>query len=235
MVRILKSIPIVVMKLGVQASSQNRRSRHDLPTPARRRFGSEFRGSEKARRRWCRWRRGTKTITKKHSQCPAGLYAVWRDGVDDEPESPIRSICCVSEVTAKGQRSLRQPLGSPPHFLSPSTRARIAHSRCEWRPSQRAGGGGPRSQLMTRVKERVPLRAYRTIAELPACCASLLHLPVGGRVVGWFGRWGRGSATGLSRRVAIRSCCARSKSERLSVPKDCHNVLALAVAAAPRV
>jgi hypothetical protein len=116
------------------------------------------------RRRWCRWRRGTKTITKKHSQCPAGLYAVWRDGVDspfsigtisaspslnlgtrcrisseqasasracssgvdDEPESPIRSICCVSEVTAKGQRSLRQPLGSPPHFLSPSTRARIA-------------------------------------------------------------------------------------------------------------
>lgn len=34
MVRILKSIPMVVMKLGVQASSQNRRSRHDLPTPA---------------------------------------------------------------------------------------------------------------------------------------------------------------------------------------------------------
>lgn len=33
MVRILKSIPMVVMKLGVQASSQNRRRRHDLPTP----------------------------------------------------------------------------------------------------------------------------------------------------------------------------------------------------------
>lgn len=48
---------------------------------------------------------------------------------------------------------------------------------------------------MTRVKERVPLRAYRTIAELPACCASLLRLRVSGRVVGWFGRWGRGSAT----------------------------------------
>lgn len=33
MVRILKSIPMVVMKLGVHASSQNRRRRHDLPTP----------------------------------------------------------------------------------------------------------------------------------------------------------------------------------------------------------
>jgi len=32
-VRILKSIPIVVMKLGVQASSQNRSSKHDFPTP----------------------------------------------------------------------------------------------------------------------------------------------------------------------------------------------------------
>lgn len=44
MVRILKSIPMVVMKLGVQASSQNRRSRHDLPTPGGwRRFNSELR------------------------------------------------------------------------------------------------------------------------------------------------------------------------------------------------
>lgn len=34
-VRILKSMPMVVMKLGVQASSQKRRRRHDLPTPAR--------------------------------------------------------------------------------------------------------------------------------------------------------------------------------------------------------
>jgi hypothetical protein len=33
MVRILKSMPMVVMKLGVHASSQNRSSRHDLPTP----------------------------------------------------------------------------------------------------------------------------------------------------------------------------------------------------------
>jgi hypothetical protein len=32
--RTLKSIPIVVMKLGVQLSSQNRRRRHDLPTPS---------------------------------------------------------------------------------------------------------------------------------------------------------------------------------------------------------
>lgn len=32
-VRILKSIPIVVMKDGVHASSQNRSRRHDLPTP----------------------------------------------------------------------------------------------------------------------------------------------------------------------------------------------------------
>ena len=36
MVRILKSIPIVVMKDGVQASSQKRRRRQDLPTPGRR-------------------------------------------------------------------------------------------------------------------------------------------------------------------------------------------------------
>lgn len=34
MVRILKSMPIVVMNDGVQASSQKRRSKHDLPTPA---------------------------------------------------------------------------------------------------------------------------------------------------------------------------------------------------------
>lgn len=33
MVRILKSIPIVVMKEGVNWSSLNRRRRHDLPTP----------------------------------------------------------------------------------------------------------------------------------------------------------------------------------------------------------
>lgn len=33
MVRILKSMPIVVIKEGVQASSQNRSRRHDLPTP----------------------------------------------------------------------------------------------------------------------------------------------------------------------------------------------------------
>ena len=33
MVRILKSMPIVVMKEGVHASSQKRRRRHDLPTP----------------------------------------------------------------------------------------------------------------------------------------------------------------------------------------------------------
>ena len=32
-VRILKSIPIVVMNDGVHESSQKRRSRHDLPTP----------------------------------------------------------------------------------------------------------------------------------------------------------------------------------------------------------
>ena len=32
-VRILKSMPMVVMKEGVQASSQNRRSRQDFPTP----------------------------------------------------------------------------------------------------------------------------------------------------------------------------------------------------------
>lgn len=32
-VRILKSIPMVVMKEGVHASSQKRRRRHDLPTP----------------------------------------------------------------------------------------------------------------------------------------------------------------------------------------------------------
>lgn len=32
-VLILKSIPIVVMKLGVQASSQNRSSKQDFPTP----------------------------------------------------------------------------------------------------------------------------------------------------------------------------------------------------------
>ena len=36
MVRILKSIPIVVINEGVQASSQNRRRRQDLPTPVRR-------------------------------------------------------------------------------------------------------------------------------------------------------------------------------------------------------
>lgn len=34
-VRILKSMPIVVIKEGVQASSQNRNSRQDLPTPIR--------------------------------------------------------------------------------------------------------------------------------------------------------------------------------------------------------
>lgn len=33
MVRILKSIPIVVMNEGVQASSQNLSNKHDLPTP----------------------------------------------------------------------------------------------------------------------------------------------------------------------------------------------------------
>ena len=32
-VRILKSIPIVVMNDGVHESSQKRRSKHDLPTP----------------------------------------------------------------------------------------------------------------------------------------------------------------------------------------------------------
>ena len=36
MVRILKSIPMVVMNEGVHASSQNRRSRHDFPTPGAR-------------------------------------------------------------------------------------------------------------------------------------------------------------------------------------------------------
>ena len=30
----MKSIPIVVIKEGVQASSQNRSKRHDFPTPA---------------------------------------------------------------------------------------------------------------------------------------------------------------------------------------------------------
>lgn len=35
-VRILKSMPMVVMKEGVHASSQKRRSRQDLPTPATR-------------------------------------------------------------------------------------------------------------------------------------------------------------------------------------------------------
>ena len=34
-VRILKSIPMVVMKEGVHASSQNRSSKHDLPTPVK--------------------------------------------------------------------------------------------------------------------------------------------------------------------------------------------------------
>lgn len=34
MVLILKSIPMVVMKEGVHASSQNRSKRHDFPTPA---------------------------------------------------------------------------------------------------------------------------------------------------------------------------------------------------------
>ena len=33
-VRILKSMPMVVMKEGVQASSQKRSRRHDFPTPA---------------------------------------------------------------------------------------------------------------------------------------------------------------------------------------------------------
>ena len=32
-VRILKSIPMVVMKEGVKESSLNRRRQHDLPTP----------------------------------------------------------------------------------------------------------------------------------------------------------------------------------------------------------
>jgi len=33
MVRILKSMPMVVMKDGVNESSQNRSRQHDLPTP----------------------------------------------------------------------------------------------------------------------------------------------------------------------------------------------------------
>ena len=40
MVLILKSMPMVVMKEGVQASSQKRSSRHDFPTPVKIRYFS---------------------------------------------------------------------------------------------------------------------------------------------------------------------------------------------------
>ena len=47
MVRILKSIPIVVMNEGVQASSQNLSNRHDLPTPESPMSRSCWRGGER--------------------------------------------------------------------------------------------------------------------------------------------------------------------------------------------